>query len=43
VQGALLTGRLTSDPGVLDVVVTEIRTYLGYAPTKSGEERPART
>jgi TetR/AcrR family transcriptional repressor of nem operon len=33
VQGALLTGRLTSDPGVLDVVVTEIRTYLGYAPT----------
>jgi TetR/AcrR family transcriptional repressor of nem operon len=32
VQGALLTGRLTSDPGVLDVVVTEIRTYLGYAP-----------
>jgi TetR/AcrR family transcriptional repressor of nem operon len=39
VQGALLTGRLTSDSGVIDTVATELRTYLGYTPTKSREER----
>jgi TetR/AcrR family transcriptional repressor of nem operon len=32
IQGALLTGRLTSDPHVLDLVTEEIRSYLGYAP-----------
>ena len=37
VQGALLTARLTSDPGVIDTVATEIRCYLGYMPTKSRE------
>ncbi len=31
VQGALLTGRLTSDPHLLDLVAEEIRSYLGYA------------
>jgi TetR/AcrR family transcriptional repressor of nem operon len=42
VQGALLTGRLTSDPGVLDAVATEIRTYLGYTPKgREGESKPA--
>ena len=42
VQGALLTGRLTSDPGVIDVVVTEIRSYLGYTP-KDTEPRSEAT
>lgn len=37
VQGALLTGRLTADPGVIDTIATELRTYLGYTPTKSRE------
>ena len=42
VQGALLTGRLTADPGVLDVVATELRTYLRYAPKgREGESQPA--
>jgi TetR/AcrR family transcriptional repressor of nem operon len=31
VQGALLTGRLTSDPYVIDQIATELRSYLGYA------------
>jgi TetR/AcrR family transcriptional repressor of nem operon len=37
VQGALLTGRLTGDAGVIDTIATELRTYLGYAPAKSRE------
>jgi TetR/AcrR family transcriptional repressor of nem operon len=37
VQGALLTGRLISDPGVIDAVATELQTYLGYVPTKRRE------
>jgi TetR/AcrR family transcriptional repressor of nem operon len=37
VQGALLTGRLTGDPGVIDTIATELRTYLGYAPANSRE------
>jgi len=42
VQGALLTGRLTADPGVLDVVATELRTYLRYAPQgREGGSKPA--
>ena len=42
VQGALLTGRLTADPGVLDVVATELRTYLRYAPKgREGGSKPA--
>lgn len=32
VQGALLMGRLTSDPHVIDAVAVELRSYLGYAP-----------
>lgn len=36
VQGALLTGRIISDPGVIDAVATELRTYLGYAPAIAG-------
>jgi TetR/AcrR family transcriptional repressor of nem operon len=32
VQGALLMGRLTSDPHVLDTVTAELRSYLGYVP-----------
>jgi TetR/AcrR family transcriptional repressor of nem operon len=32
VQGALLMGRLTSDPHVLDTVAAELRSYLGYVP-----------
>jgi TetR/AcrR family transcriptional regulator, transcriptional repressor for nem operon len=31
VQGALLMGRLTSDPHVIDTVATEFRRYLGYS------------
>ena len=31
VQGALLMGRLTSDPHVIDTVSTEFRRYLGYS------------
>jgi TetR/AcrR family transcriptional repressor of nem operon len=31
VQGALLTGRLTSDPHVIDQIAAELRSYLGYA------------
>ena len=41
VQGALLTGRLTSDPGVLDAVATELRTYLRYTPEGRGGSQPA--
>ena len=42
VQGALLTGRLTADPGVLDVVATELRTYLRYTPKgREGGSKPA--
>jgi hypothetical protein len=42
VQGALLTGRLTSDPGVLDAVAIELRTYLGFTPKgREGESKPA--
>ena len=42
VQGALLTGRLTADPGVLDAVATELRTYLRYTPKgKEGGSKPA--
>jgi TetR/AcrR family transcriptional repressor of nem operon len=37
VQGALLTGRLTGDPGVIDTIATELRTYLRYAPATSRE------
>jgi TetR/AcrR family transcriptional repressor of nem operon len=33
VQGALLMGRLTGDPHVLDTVAAEFRSYLGYVPT----------
>lgn len=32
IQGALLMGRLASDPHVLDAVAEELRRYLGYAP-----------
>ena len=42
VQGALLTGRLTSDPHVIDNVAEEIRRYLGYAH-KSGASKPLET
>ena len=31
VQGTLLTGRLISDPHVIDQVAAELRSYLGYA------------
>ena len=31
VQGALLMGRLTGDPHVIDMVAAELRSYLGYA------------
>jgi TetR/AcrR family transcriptional repressor of nem operon len=31
IQGALLTGRLTGDPHVIDVIETEFRTYLAGA------------
>ena len=31
VQGALLVGRLTGDPHVIDTVAAGLRTYLGYA------------
>jgi len=42
VQGALLTGRLTADPGVLDAVATELRTYLRYTPKgREGGSKPA--
>ena len=42
VQGALLTGRLTADQGVLDVVATELRTYLRYTPKgREGGSKPA--
>ena len=42
VQGALLTGRLTADPDVLDVVATELRTYLRYTPKgREGGSKPA--
>jgi TetR/AcrR family transcriptional repressor of nem operon len=41
VQGALLTARLISDPGVIDAVAAELRTYLGYTPARSREERGA--
>jgi TetR/AcrR family transcriptional repressor of nem operon len=42
VQGALLTGRLTADQGVLDVVATELRTYLRYTPkAREGGSKPA--
>ena len=42
VQGALLTGRLTSDPGVLDAVATELRIYLRYTPEGGeGGSQPA--
>ena len=30
VQGALLMGRLTSDPYVVDQIAAELRSYLGY-------------
>ena len=42
VQGALLTGRLISDPHVIDNVAEEIRRYLGYAH-KSGASKPLET
>jgi TetR/AcrR family transcriptional repressor of nem operon len=32
VQGALLAGRLTGDPHVLEIVAVELRTYLGCVP-----------
>jgi TetR/AcrR family transcriptional repressor of nem operon len=37
VQGALLTGRLTADAGVIDTIASELRTYLGYAPANNRE------
>ena len=33
-QGALMIGRLTGDTHVIDAVIAEFRSYLGYAPTK---------
>ena len=32
VQGALLMGRLTGDPHVIDMVAAELRSYLDNAP-----------
>ena len=32
IQGALLTGRMTEDPHVIDAVATELRSYSGYTP-----------
>jgi hypothetical protein len=31
VQGALLMGRLTGDPHVIDTIAVELRSYLGSA------------
>ncbi len=39
VQGALLVGRMSSDPRALDVVATEIRRYLGFE--RKGPSRAA--
>ena len=37
-----LTGRLTADQGVLDVVATGLRTYLRYTPKgREGGSKPA--
>jgi TetR/AcrR family transcriptional repressor of nem operon len=33
-QGALMIGRLTGDTHVIDAVIAEFRSYLGYVPTK---------
>jgi hypothetical protein len=41
VQGALLVGRLSSDPRVLGVVTQGIRRYLGYVPKET--HRAAKT
>ena len=41
VQGALLMGRLTSDPHVIDSVAAELRSYLGSAP--KGTRRTSQT
>jgi TetR/AcrR family transcriptional regulator, transcriptional repressor for nem operon len=41
VQGALLMGRLTSEPYVIDAVAAELRSYLGYAP--KGAHRASQT
>jgi TetR/AcrR family transcriptional repressor of nem operon len=41
VQGALLMGRLTSDPHVLDSVAEELRRYLGYV--RKGTHRTTQT
>jgi TetR/AcrR family transcriptional repressor of nem operon len=41
VQGALLMGRLTGDPQVIDTVAAEFRSYLGYAaPGSAGRPKP---
>ena len=36
IQGGLLTGRLISDPHVIDQIAEELRSYLGYAPPGGG-------
>jgi len=35
IEGALVMGRLTSDPHLIDLVAEEIRRYLGYMPKEA--------